>query len=99
MKVVTICGSMKFQKEMIEIARDLEAKFGYCVIQCVYDFKGKDFSQEEYEKIVEAHWKKIDLSDMIFIVNVGSYIGKSTQGEIEYALKHGKEVEYLEPII
>ncbi len=89
---------MKFQKEMIETALNLEVKFGYCVIQCVYDFKGKNLSQEEYAKIVDAHWKKIDLSDMIYVVNVGGYIGNSTKNEIEYAQKHGKEVEYLEPI-
>ena len=38
MKVITICGSMRFEKQMIEIAKDLEFK-GYCVIQCVYNLK------------------------------------------------------------
>ena len=31
MKIVTICGSMKFAKEMPKIAGELETKNGYCV--------------------------------------------------------------------
>lgn len=41
---------------------------------------------------------KIDLSDAIFVVNVGGYIGKSTEAEIEYAREKGKEILYLENI-
>ncbi len=38
------------------------------------------------------------LSDSIYVINVGGYIGESTQSEIDYALKHGKQVEYLEEV-
>ena len=44
-KVVTICGSMRFAKEMMKIATCLELKNGYAVIQCVYspdDMKYED---------------------------------------------------------
>lgn len=44
MKIVTLCGSMKFQKEMIEIARKLEIEAGYLVIQCVYFNKNANIS-------------------------------------------------------
>ena len=96
MKVITICGSMKFQDKMIEVARELELKQGYCVIQCVYDLDKENVSKEQMDKVVNAHWKKIDLCDAIFVVNVGGYIGSSCNKEIEYALNHGKEVIYLE---
>ncbi len=36
MKVVTICGSMKFKDKMMEVAKELEIKNKYVVIQCVY---------------------------------------------------------------
>ena len=42
--------------------------------------------------------KKIDISDEIFVINVGGYIGSSTLSEIEYAKSNGKVVRYLEPI-
>lgn len=36
-KVVSLCGSMKFADDMINIATDLEKKYGWCVLQCVYN--------------------------------------------------------------
>ena len=98
-KVVTICGSMRFAKKMIQIASDLEKKYGWCVIQCVYDIDKNTTTDEEIEKIVNAHWKKIDISDAIYVVNIGGYIGTSTTNEINYALLHGKEVIYHEQVI
>lgn len=95
-KVVTICGSMKFADDMIKIASDLEKKYGWCVIQCVYDVDPKTTTQDEINNIVNAHWKKIDLSDAVYVVNVGGYIGSSTSNEINYAISKGKEVIYHE---
>ena len=45
----------------------------------------------------EIHKRKIDMSDEIFVINKGGYIGSATKSEIEYALKLGKKVNYLEP--
>lgn len=44
MKIVTICGSMRFEKEMQKIASLLEMQNGWCVLQCVYSIgtAGKD---------------------------------------------------------
>ena len=33
----------------------------------------------------DMHKRKIDMSDEIFVINVGGYIGSSTKSEIEYA--------------
>ena len=96
MKVVTICGSMKFADEMIKVASELEKKNGWCVIQCVYDVDSNKATDAEIENIVNAHWKKIDISDAVYVVNVGGYIGTSTRNEINYALSKCKEVIYHE---
>ena len=96
MVVVTLYGSMLYQNEMIKIARNLEVTFGYCVLQCVYDFAGKNDTQKERDKIIRAHYKKIDLCDFIYVVNIDGFISESTQKEIEYAIKKGKEVYYHE---
>lgn len=96
MVVVTLCGSMRYQNEMIKIARNLEVTFGYCVLQCVYDFAGKNDTQKERDKIIRAHYKKIDLCDFIYVVNIDGFISESTQKEIDYAVKKGKEVYYHE---
>ena len=96
MKVVTICGSLRFEKEMIDIAFDLEINKGYCVIQCVYDSKNLMLTEKQTQNIVDCHWRKIDISDAIYVVNIGGYIGQSTKNEIEYAKRNGKEVIYHE---
>jgi len=31
---------------------------------------------------------KIDMSDSIFVINPGGYIGESTKSEIKYAIEH-----------
>ncbi len=50
------------------------------------------------EMLDDMHKRKIDMADSIYVINVGGYIGSSTRSEIEYALAHGKRVEYLEEI-
>lgn len=48
------------------------------------------------EMLDDMHRRKIDMADEIFVINVGGYIGSSTRSEIEYALKKGMKVNYLE---
>lgn len=86
---------MRFEKQMIETASSLELNKGYCVLQCVYFDKNKKLTNDEMLRIKEAHKKKIDMSDAIFVMNVGGYIGESTRNEIDYAKKHGKDVLYF----
>ena len=95
-KIVTICGSMKFKDKMMEVAKDLEIKNKYVVIQCIYG--NDEFSEEEQQILSDLHYSKIEISDAIFVVNINGYIGSSTRKEIEYAEKLGKEVMYLEVI-
>lgn len=95
-KVVTICGSMRYSKEIVNIATELETDKGYCVIQPVYNVDNKALTANELLNIVNAHYKKIDISDAIYVVNKGGYIGKSVAEEIEYARNLKKEILYLE---
>ena len=61
MKVVTICGSMKFSEQMKKIATKLEIENSWCVIQCCYGLELLNPTQKEKDNIVTAHWKKIIL--------------------------------------
>ena len=96
MKVITLCGSMRFSKEIMRIATELETDKGYCVIQPVYNCDDKVLTESDIQNLANAHYKKIDISDAVFIINVGGYIGKSVAEEIEYAKKRNKEIIYLE---
>lgn len=92
MKTYTICGSMRFEKEMKEIAFLLETQKGFNILQCIYT--DREVNEEEKQRLAAAHYRKIDLSDGIYVVNVGGYIGKSVKAEIAYAKESGKEILY-----
>lgn len=94
-KVVTICGSMKFKEKMMEVAKELEIKNEYVVIQCIYS--NDKFNEKEKQILAKLHYDKIKISDAIYVININGYIGESTTKEIEYAKKLGKEIMYLEP--
>ena len=97
-KVITICGSMRFSKEMMRIAEELELKYGYAVIQCVYNVDGQKYEGIDASILDKIHRKKIDISDAIYVVNIDGYIGNSTKNEIEYAKRNSKEIIYHEKI-
>jgi hypothetical protein len=81
---------------MKKIAYELEAVRGYNVLQCVYCEEGIIPTDNEHTRLANAHYKKIDMSDGIFVVNIGGYIGESVKREIAYAMEKGKEIIYLE---
>ena len=96
MKIITICGSLKYQKEMMIEAEKLALK-GYCVLTPVFSVSDNiEITKEQISKMKEAHFKKIELSDSIFVLNINNYIGDSTKMEIDYAKKLGKEIIYYE---
>ena len=70
MKVVTLCGSMRFQNEMMEIAEKL-AREGECVLTPVYMVtKDYEISEEEVKRLKLEQFKRIELADEVFVVNV-----------------------------
>jgi hypothetical protein len=96
-KVITLCGSTKFKDQYIEAQRGITLA-GHIVIS-VGLFGHADaelLTAEVKEMLDELHFRKIDLSDEIFVINVGGYIGKSTNREIAYAVATGKKVVFLE---
>lgn len=98
-KIITICGSLRFQDQQMITAERLELE-GNAVISCIYpppNFDKDSYIKEQGDMLDKMHKAKIDISDAIFVVNVGGYVGTSTKSEIEYAKKTGKEVMWLEP--
>ena len=99
MKIITLCGSLEFQKEMMEIAEKI-ALDGYCVLTPVYPvLENIERTEEQLIKLKEAHFKRIELSDAILVVDINHYIGNSTNLEINYAKKLGKRIIYYTDLI
>lgn len=113
-RIITLCGSSRFCCEMAILAWEFEKggcvtlglhllPEGYCKEKgMVPDIDGRIHhigEQEGVEDQMDAlHFKKIEMCDSIFVVNVGGYIGKSTAREIEYAKYLSRPISYLEPI-
>ena len=97
MKVITVCGSLKFEKDIKYWAEKLTLD-GNCVLSIIYPINTDldVYTPEQRKFFAKAHYQRIDLSDAIFVVNKNRYIDNSTQEEIEYAKAHGKEVIFLE---
>ena len=94
MEVITLCGSLKFKKEMMKVAEKM-ALDGYCVLTPVYPvLEDIERTEEQLIKLKEAHFKRIELSDAILVVDINNYIGNSTSLEIDYAKKLGKKIIY-----
>lgn len=99
MKVITVCGSLKYKKEMMEITEEI-ALNGNCMITPIYLTKSKEeYTEEDFLMLSKMHFEKIKLSDAILVVNVNNYIGESTNKEIEFAKSLNKEIIYYTDLI
>ncbi len=100
-EIVCLCGSTRFMTEFEECTNQLtnEGKIVLSVgVSKHPELYGlPPLSAELCNALDELHLRKIDLSDSVFIINPGGYIGESTRREIDYATHTGKPVSYLEP--
>lgn len=81
MKTITVCGSYKFKKIMVSVYKQLTDQ-GYIVL-----FPAMGCNKHDKEWYLKLHFEKIEMSDAVFIVDVNHYIGKSTNLEMEKAIK------------
>jgi len=105
--VITLCGSTKFKDEYMKVQKELTLK-GYIVLTVglfghsgdseVWENMDEGTLTKTKEMLDDMHKRKIDMSDEIFVINVGGYIGESTKSEIEYAIANNKKVNYIENI-
>jgi hypothetical protein len=102
--VVTLCGSTRFQPAFEE-ANYLMTMAGRIVLSVGFYPQGRGEHGETLgctatEKIAldVLHKQKIDVSDEVFVLNVGGYIGESTRSEIDHAPAIGVPVYYLEDV-
>ena len=100
-RVVCICGSTRFMKDMADA--DLILTWGgHIVLKPGVDMKQphplwSDPAEAEAGKarLDHLHRRKIDLADEVLVV--GDYIGDSTRAEIAYARSLGKTVRFTHP--
>ncbi|MCR5448983.1 MAG: hypothetical protein K6F23_06255 [Solobacterium sp.] len=106
-RVITLCGSTRFKDAFMEAQKRLTLDgnivisvglFGHSGDAEVWENMDEGTLTKTKEMLDDMHKRKIDLSDGIYVINVGGYIGESTRSEIEYAQMTGKSIQYLEPV-
>ena len=102
--IVTLCGSTRFKDAFDEAGYRLTMA-GKIVLSVGFSpaadgCHGEEIGATPAQKLAldRLHKRKIDMSDEVFVLNVGGYIGESTRSEIEHARKAGKPIYYLESI-
>ncbi len=97
--VVTICGSTRFRQEMADTNRRLTLAGHIVLAPGVFQHDGDEITDAQKAALDDLHFAKIRMSDGIYVVNPGGYIGESTNKEIRYATEAGKKVLFLEESI
>lgn len=99
-KIITLCGAAKFFKEFEaqNYRLTLEGNIVLSIGCNTKSDEGLKLSKKAKANLDELHKRKIDLSNEIFVLNVGGYIGESTAKEIAYATATNKVINYLEPL-
>jgi hypothetical protein len=99
-KVITLCGSTRFKDEFLQVQKQLTLEGNIVISVGLFGHADSDFGEvitpEIKGMLDDMHKRKIDMSDEIYVINKNQYIGESTKSEIEYAIKTGKKVNYLE---
>jgi len=96
-KVITLCGSTKFKEQFLEQQKRLTLEGNIVISVGLFGHSGdvEVWNENKKEMLDDMHFRKIDMADEIFVINVNGYIGESTKREIEYAEQNNKIINYL----
>lgn len=95
-RVVTLCGSTRFKEDFERVNRELTLAGNIVISVGCFGHSGDTFTEEQKVMLDDIHKQKIDMADAIYVINKDGYIGSSTRSEIGYAIKHGKQVIFME---
>jgi hypothetical protein len=96
--IAVLCGSTRFKDQFEEANRELTLQ-GYIVLApgVFHHSDARHLDDDDKAALDRLHLAKIDLADVVMVVNPTGYIGSSTTVEIAYANASGKPILYSEP--
>lgn len=96
-KIVCLCGSTKFKDTFIKVNKSETLKGNIVLSVGLFNHADNlNITKDTKNMLDKMHFRKIELSDEVLVLNVNKYIGNSTKNEIEYAKSLNKKVRYLE---
>ncbi len=92
---ITLCGSTKFPWAFEEL-NALLTREGWAVLS-VSSFMHAtgEINPQVKARLDQLHFQKIEMSEAVFVLDVGGYIGASTRNEIEHAKLWERKIYYL----
>ena len=94
-EIITLCGSTRFYDQFREVEKKLTMEGKIPLPPAFYGkAEGLEYSSDVGEHLWKLHLDKINISDGIYVVNPGGYIGESTQKEINHAREKGKTIRF-----
>lgn len=97
-QVICLCGASRFRSEFMAASKAFSLAGHIVVMPGVFDQPGSGFLNEETKrKLNDLQLKKIDMSDVVYVINPNGYISEATKREVEYAQSLNKIIRYYEP--
>lgn len=103
-QIVVLCGSSRFMSTFDSWRRQFAIEGKIVLSIAIVTTQADDVDDLGpvdpviKSRLDELYFRKIDLADEVFVLNVHGYVGASTQRDIEYATSIGKPIRYLEPL-
>mgnify|MGYP006968329734 FL=1 len=95
--IITLCGSTKFKSRFMEIKKEFESKGIIVEMPPIFSkADGVILTKIDAHKLECLQYEKIRISDSIYVVNCGEYIGEHTKKEIDLAKHLGVGIFYDE---
>lgn len=97
-KVITLCGSTRFKEDFERVNKQLTLAGNIVISVGCFGHSGDNevWSEDTKEMLDDMHKRKIDMADAIYVINKDGYIGSSTRSEIQYAMRLGKQIIFME---
>ena len=94
--VVVMCGSTRFRSTWsAELTRLTDEGNIVLSVGRMMPQREVDLNPMLKARLDQLHKRKVDLADWVWVLDVGGYIGASTQSEIAYAVSIGRPIRYL----
>lgn len=94
MSIVTLCGSVQF-RDLFDAAERELVEHGHVPLSCCWAFDREGISPPIKAALDAIHMQKIQLSDLVLVIDQDGYTGESTAREIAFAKLLGKPVQLL----
>lgn len=98
-KIVTLCGSTRFKDDFIRVTAEETLKGNIVLSVGLFGHSPEwhlDMAGKTKRMLDQLHFRKIEISDEILVINKEGYIGLSTCDEIHYAQALGIPIRYME---